>query len=81
MSSIDATVVQLDLCGLRCPLPLLRLKIQLAQLPAGQRLQVRCTDPGAAQDIPRFLQQAGHELIAQTSVDGILGFDLRKRKD
>lgn len=79
MSTTLPAPLQLDLRGLRCPLPLLRLKMQLAQLPAGSRVIALSSDPGSAQDIPRFLAQAGHELLAMSCQDQVWSFDLRKR--
>ena len=79
MPTPSTSTLQLDLRGLRCPLPLLRLKMQLAQLPAGSRVLALSSDPGSAQDIPRFLAQAGHELLAMSCQDEVWSFDLRKR--
>ncbi len=53
--------------------------MQLAQLPAGSRVLALSSDPGSAQDIPRFLAQAGHELLAMSCQDEVWSFDLRKR--
>lgn len=56
---IDA---EIDLRGLRCPLPVLRVKKALGELPPGGVLRAFATDPGAAQDIPAFIGQTAHEL-------------------
>lgn len=56
---IDA---EIDLSGLRCPLPVLRVKKALGELAAGGVLRAFATDPGAAEDIPAFLKQTGHTL-------------------
>ena len=69
----------LDLRGLRCPLPLLRLKQGLHQRAAGVELTVYTSDTGARRDIPAFLRQAGHELLAMSeSADGETCFVIRK---
>ncbi len=69
----------LDLRGLRCPLPLLRLKQALHQRTTGDEVVVLTTDSGALRDIPAFLRQAGHQLLEQgTDADGITSFRIRK---
>jgi tRNA 2-thiouridine synthesizing protein A len=55
---------QLDTSGLRCPLPVLRARKVLAEMPAGAVLRMRATDPAAAIDVPHFCAEAGHTLLA-----------------
>jgi len=49
----------LDLAGLKCPLPALKTRKVLAALPAGARLEVRCTDPMSVIDIPHLVRETG----------------------
>ncbi|HEX9167630.1 MAG TPA: sulfurtransferase TusA family protein [Roseiarcus sp.] len=56
------TVTKLDLSGLNCPLPALRTRKALKSLAPGDRLEVRCTDPLAAIDIPRLVGATGDRL-------------------
>lgn len=46
-----------------CPMPLLKMKLQLAQLPSGQVLYVQASDVGSWQDIPRFIGRTAHQLL------------------
>ena len=39
----------------KCPVPLIKTKLLLKQLSAGQSLTLLLTDPGSIQDIPRLL--------------------------
>jgi tRNA 2-thiouridine synthesizing protein A len=41
----------LDVRGLRCPLPLIRARAELATLPPGESLEVLATDPEAPIDL------------------------------
>ncbi|ACL62030.1 sulfurtransferase TusA family protein [Methylobacterium nodulans] len=68
----------LDLRGLKCPLPVLRTRKALRGLSPGARLVVRCTDPLAAIDIPHLLHETGDRLDAATVADGILTFEIRR---
>ncbi len=57
----------LDLTGLKCPLPVLRTRKALMTLMIGEQLEVHCTDPLSAIDIPHLIQQTGDrvEIIGQ----------------
>ncbi len=57
--------VELDTCGLNCPLPILKAKKSLAVMSSGQVLKVLSTDPGAQRDFEAFARQTGNELLAQ----------------
>lgn len=68
----------LDLRGLKCPLPVLRLRKALASAPVGAVLLVECTDPMAAIDIPNLLRETG-DVIETAPVPGeALVFRIRK---
>jgi tRNA 2-thiouridine synthesizing protein A len=56
------TVIKLDLTGLKCPLPALKTRKALKSLAPGDRLEVRCTDPLAAIDIPHLVGATGDRL-------------------
>jgi tRNA 2-thiouridine synthesizing protein A len=58
------TIAKLDLSGLKCPLPALKARRALKSLAPGDRLEVRCTDPLAAIDIPHLLASTGDRLEA-----------------
>jgi tRNA 2-thiouridine synthesizing protein A len=53
---------KLDLAGLKCPLPALKTRKTLKGLNSGERLEVYCTDPLAAIDIPNLLNETGDGL-------------------
>lgn len=53
---------ELDVRGLKCPLPILRAKKALAVMNSGEVLRVLATDPGAPKDFEAFARQTGHEL-------------------
>ena len=53
------SLTKLDLIGLKCPQPVLRTRRALKQLSPGDRLEVHCSDPLAAIDIPHLIAQTG----------------------
>jgi tRNA 2-thiouridine synthesizing protein A len=58
--------VELDLCGLSCPLPLLKTKQSLNKMTAGQIVKVVATDPGSEMDFQVFAEQSGNRLLEFT---------------
>ncbi len=72
MAAPDA--FDLDLRGLKCPLPALRTRKALRALPAGTILVVTCTDPMAAIDIPNLVREEGARLDAVEREGGTLRF-------
>ena len=58
------TVTKLDLTGLKCPLPALKTRKALRGVRPGERLEVHCTDPLAAIDVPNLINETGDRLEA-----------------
>lgn len=59
----------LDAKGLNCPLPILKAKKALKEVPSGGTLEVLATDPGAVADFAAFCRTTGNEIVEQ-SQDG-----------
>ena len=74
----DGPPLDLDLTGLKCPLPVLHTRKALRRLAPGARLVVTCTDPLAAIDIPNMIREEGDRLEAQDASDGTLRFRIRR---
>jgi tRNA 2-thiouridine synthesizing protein A len=68
----------LDVKGLNCPLPILRAKKALKELPAGATLQVLATDPGAVKDFEAFCRTTGNELLESTSDGKVFSFVIKR---
>lgn len=65
--------LKLDLSGLKCPLPVLRTRKALKSLQPGDRLEVVCTDPLAAIDLPHLILETGDRIeIVRHDTDGIV---------
>lgn len=56
---------QLDAIGLRCPEPVMMVRLQIRKIAVGATLLVQCDDPSTTRDIPSFCRFMEHELIAQ----------------
>lgn len=68
----------LDLSGLKCPLPALKTRKALTKLAAGDTLVVECTDPLSAIDIPNLLRETGDTLLGSNQGAEKLVFRIRK---
>ena len=77
---MDAATYQisqsLDLTGLKCPLPVLKARRQLAQMTDGV-LEVTADDPAAPLDFEHFCDTAGHRLLRNDAAGGIFTFHIR----
>lgn len=70
---------EVDASGLNCPLPILRAKKALSDLPSGQVLRVIATDPGSRRDFEVFAKQTGHELLQVERGEKSWTFYLKRR--
>jgi TusA-related sulfurtransferase len=68
----------LDLRGLKCPLPVLKTRKFLAGLAPGDAVEVACTDPLSAIDLPNLTRETGDVLEDQRRAEGALLFVIRK---
>ena len=68
----------LDVKGLNCPLPILKAKKALMQLPEGGTLEVIATDPGSVVDFEAFCRTTGHELVEYSNEDKLFKFVIRR---
>jgi tRNA 2-thiouridine synthesizing protein A len=71
----DAT---LDAKGLNCPLPILKARKALKDVPDGGTLEIVATDPGSVADFQAFCRQTGNELLEHSEDDGIYQFLIKK---
>ncbi|RCS22361.1 response regulator SirA [Phyllobacterium salinisoli] len=67
-----------DLKGLNCPLPVLKTRRKLQDVPPGSCLWVETSDPLAGIDIPHFCTENGHSLIEIVTVENGHRFLIRK---
>jgi len=68
MSELTPTQ-QIDLTGLKCPLPVLKARRAIKDMAAGEILEVLADDPAAQLDFPHFCETAGHDLIKAEAVE------------
>lgn len=55
----------LNMEGVACPLPLLKMKQQLKLMASGKVLYVTTTDAGSVKDFTTYIRQTHHTLVHQ----------------
>jgi tRNA 2-thiouridine synthesizing protein A len=68
----------LDARGLICPLPILKARKALRNVPVGATLRVLATDPGADEDFAAFCRTTGHELLESKNDEGSFSFLIKR---
>ena len=68
----------LDARGLRCPMPLLKLKQALHSLVVGDILTVSTTDAVSQRDFAVFLRQTKHQLLLSEQRGDEFYFEIKK---
>lgn len=61
--------LELDLRGLLCPLPMVRVSQNINKVPVGGVIRAVATDPGSLADIPSWARATGNEVL-KTERDG-----------
>lgn len=68
----------LDAKGLACPLPVVKARLEIDKLGAGEVLEVLATDPGSVADFDNWTKMSGHELLESGEDDGVYTYLIRK---
>ncbi len=55
----------LDAMGLRCPEPVMMVRMNIRKISVGETLLVIADDPSTTRDIPSFCEFMEHELVAK----------------
>jgi tRNA 2-thiouridine synthesizing protein A len=68
----------LDAKGLNCPLPILKARKALKEVPPGGTLEILATDPGSVADFQAFCRQTGNELLESSNDDTVYRFLIKR---
>ncbi len=61
----------LDLKGLPCPMPVVKMSQEIGSVEVGQVIEVHTTDPGSLSDFPAWAQTSGNQVL-ETAQEGDL---------
>ena len=70
----------LDTQGLNCPLPILKTKKTIKDVPLGGTLEVLATDPAADADFKAFCRSTGHLLLEASQSGAVYRFVIQRMK-
>ena len=59
----DHTDHQLNAIGLRCPEPVMMVRLAIRKIAIGETLLISADDPSTTRDIPSFCRFMEHELV------------------
>lgn len=74
------TALKLDLKGLLCPMPVVRIAQAIKQVNIGDIIEAIATDPGVLADIPAWANTTGNELLSIEKVDNNIVFRVKRTK-
>jgi len=74
------TDLELDLKGLLCPLPMVRVSQNITKVPVGGIIKAVATDPGSLADIPSWAKSTGNEVIKTEKIEKDLVFYIKRLK-
>lgn len=71
--------LEIDARNLKCPLPILRCKKGLSEVPEGAIVKIVATDPGSVKDFHAFCKQTENEMLEFDDANGEFTFFIKKR--
>lgn len=72
-------MIELNLSGLNCPLPVLKTKKFLANLESGEAVKVLTTDPASIRDLQDFCDKTGNILLSQSQEQQLITTIIKRR--
>jgi tRNA 2-thiouridine synthesizing protein A len=77
----DANVdLELDLKGLLCPMPMVKVSQNIGNVPVGGVIRAVATDPGSMADIPAWAKSTGNEVLSAEKAAGEFVFLVKRLK-
>lgn len=70
---------ELDCVGLYCPMPVAMTRKEIDGMEEGQVLRMAADDPAAEEDIRRWAENTGNELVDFAREDEVMVFYIRKK--
>ena len=76
----DTPIKSLDLKGLLCPMPIIKVARAIKDIGVGETLEAFATDPGVMADFPAWCRSTGNELVSLEKQDKLFRFVVRRNK-
>ncbi len=68
----------MDLKGLACPMPVVKISKGIKEVEVGQIVQAISTDPGSLTDIPAWARTSGNEVLKTDQNDDEIVFYIKR---
>lgn len=76
----DTPKLSLDLKGLICPMPVVKLSEAIKQVQVGELVEAVATDSGVTIDVPAWARTSGNELISLEKQGEFFKFIVKRAK-
>ena len=68
----------MDLKGLPCPMPVVKVSKGIKEVEVGQVIEAISTDPGSLTDFPAWARTSGNEILESKQEDGVIRFFIKR---
>jgi len=80
MMSEDIQVSKvLDLKGLACPMPVVKVSKGIKEVAVGQVVEAHTTDPGSLTDFPAWAKTSGNEILKTDQQGDVIRFFIARK--
>jgi tRNA 2-thiouridine synthesizing protein A len=69
----------MDLRGLACPMPVVKVSKGIKEVEVGQVIEAVTTDPGSLTDFPAWAKTSGNEILKTEQAEGIIKFYIKRK--
>ncbi|MDT0583778.1 MULTISPECIES: sulfurtransferase TusA [Alteromonadaceae] len=69
---------QLDAIGLRCPEPVMMIRLQIRKMQNGETLAISADDHSTTRDVPSFCRFMQHTLVASDTAQAPYRYVIKK---
>jgi tRNA 2-thiouridine synthesizing protein A len=72
--------LELNLQGLMCPMPVVKISKAIKDIPVGGVIEATATDPGVMADIPAWAKSTGNEMMKVEKEGKVIRFWVKRLK-
>lgn len=69
----------MDLKGLPCPMPVVKISKGIKDVQVGQVIEVHTTDPGSLTDFPAWARTSGNEILDTEQGNGLIKIFVKRK--
>ena len=68
----------MDLKGLPCPMPVVKVSKGIKEVEVGQIIEAQTSDPGALADFPAWAKTSGNEILKTDQTSDVIKFYVKR---